>query len=63
MKLYFVRNAEKAFEFCGTQSDAKKSVKKFAARNTGVNMEPMEVPTNKPDLIKWLNEWIDNGEK
>lgn len=41
-------------EYVGTQAEAKRAV-----RATGGTWRPVEVPTNKAGLLKFLNDAID----
>lgn len=49
----------------GTQADAKLKAKELKAEypDEGVYTEPVDVPTDKPGLLAWLNAYFnrDNG--
>jgi hypothetical protein len=53
------------YEWCGTKADAAAAAKKakddFEVES--VMWEPVEVPTDKPGLMRWLNVHLsrDNG--
>jgi hypothetical protein len=55
------------YEWCGTQADAARAVKKFKNEfevdPDSVRVVPVDFPTDKPGLLKWLNLNLirDNG--
>lgn len=71
MKLYRVdaRHSEEGtmHEWCGTQADAARAVKKFKNEfevdPDSVEVKPVDFPTDKPGLLRWLNVYVirDNG--
>jgi hypothetical protein len=51
--------------FCGTQADVKRGMKHYARNPSvfrNVYWEEEEIPTNKPGLLKWLNDWCLHSE-
>lgn len=65
MKLYKIeytnREGVNGVEWVGTQADAKRKHKELVAEHERWNVEPpvsVEIPTSKPQLIAWLNEYV-----
>lgn len=66
MKLYrteYEGDPDVVFSWQGTQADAKAARKELEAKScVGVKTEDVDVPTDKPGLLAWLNENVTGKE-
>ncbi len=69
MKLYKITKVDPiegtTFHWCGTQQDAKQQNKAFLDDFDTIvsSWEAVDVPTDKPNLLGWLNTNVNQGHE